>query len=35
MAWSWSHTQQAYANAEANLRAMPKEKLAENVAALP
>ena len=27
MAWSWSHTQQAYANAEANLRALPKEKL--------
>ncbi len=27
MAWSWSHTQQAYANAEANLRTRPKETL--------
>lgn len=27
MAWSWSHTQQAYANAEANLRNLPKETL--------
>jgi hypothetical protein len=27
MAWSWSHTQQAYANAEANLRTLPKETL--------
>jgi hypothetical protein len=27
MAWSWSHTNEAYANAEENLRSMPKEKL--------
>lgn len=25
MAWSWSHTQEAYANAEQNLRDMPRE----------
>ena len=27
MAWSWSHTQQAYADAEDNLRNLPKETL--------
>ena len=27
MAWSWSHTQQAYADAEENLRNLPKETL--------
>ena len=27
MAWSWSHTQQAYADAEENLRTLPKETL--------
>lgn len=27
MAWSWSHTNEAYANAEANLRALPLEEL--------
>lgn len=27
MAWSWSHTQEAYVAAERNLRAMPKETL--------
>ena len=27
MAWSWSHTDEAYADAEANLRALPKEEL--------
>lgn len=29
MAWSWSHTQEAYANAEANLYALPPETLRE------
>jgi len=27
MAWSWSHSQQAYADAEENLRNLPKETL--------
>lgn len=27
MAWSWSHTNEAYADAEANLRRLPKEEL--------
>lgn len=27
MAWSWSHTPEAYANAEANFRALPREEL--------
>jgi hypothetical protein len=27
MAWSWSHTEEAYANAERNLRALPKTEL--------
>jgi len=27
MAWSWSHTQEAYESAESNLRALPKETL--------
>ncbi len=27
MAWSWSHTEEAYANAEHNLRALSKETL--------
>lgn len=29
MAWSWSHTDEAYAAAESNLRAMPVETLRE------
>lgn len=29
MAWGWSHTVEAYANAEENLRSLPKEKLEE------
>ena len=29
MAWSWSHTAEAYADAEANLRALPLETLRE------
>ena len=27
MVWSWSHSQEAYANAEENLRNLPKETL--------
>lgn len=27
MAWSWSHTQEAYSNAEQNLRNLPRETL--------
>lgn len=29
MAWGWSHTQEAYRDAEANLRALPVNRIAE------